>query len=360
MQQAHNRCLQLKICSISSQKVRRFPSQPFKDRLHSPGDRNQSLASTEVGSRAGNIVIKTAASYMGTCSPFLLQSHAKGLKRRASIYICGWAKQDIGHAFAIRPGKKGSSPAEAYAFGQHLPDQGKSRWNAGRLRQCRLSRPRPECPCRQSGGHYRQGPHAKARQVVFAWRVHIRHLGRLAAKQRAQPALRQPHGHAFDNSRGHIDIKLAAGKIVQGEKNSGLAPCTRISLTLMATRSMPTVSWRLKAKASFSLVPTPSVAPTRSGLLHARKDQGLNSPPNPRYPKLRRGPLFRPRCGFQPFDKGIAGFNVHSGFSIGVRTRFWHCILLYPLLLARGYFQTKPNNNLHEQICRATGRLSAF
>src|SRR5918994_2187488 len=38
-----------------------------------------------------------------------------------------------------------------------------------------------------------------------------------------------------------------------------------MSFTLIATRSMPMVSWRSAAKASLSLVPTPSVPDTSTG-----------------------------------------------------------------------------------------------
>ena len=67
---------------------------------------------------------------MGTCSPFLLGKSRKRELTAFHIY-CGWAKQDIGHAFAIRPGKEGLVAGQA-AFGQHLLTR-KSRWNAGRF-----------------------------------------------------------------------------------------------------------------------------------------------------------------------------------------------------------------------------------
>ncbi len=48
-------------------------------------------------------------------------------------------------------------------------------------------------------------------------------------------------------------------------KNSGSAPCTRMSLTQWFTRSTPTVSCRFAMKATFSLVPTPSALDTSTG-----------------------------------------------------------------------------------------------
>ena len=48
-------------------------------------------------------------------------------------------------------------------------------------------------------------------------------------------------------------------------KTSGSAPCTTMSLTHMATRSMPIVSYKPLSMAIFTLVPTPSLAATRIG-----------------------------------------------------------------------------------------------
>ena len=45
----------------------------------------------------------------------------------------------------------------------------------------------------------------------------------------------------------------------------GLAPAQTISLTHMATQSMPTVVCLSMRNAIFSLVPTPSVPDTRTG-----------------------------------------------------------------------------------------------
>ena len=51
--------------------------------------------------------------------------------------------------------------------------------------------------------------------------------------------------------------------VVEEEQRLGAVHST--SLTLMATRSMPTVSCRSAMKATFSLVPTPSVQDTSTG-----------------------------------------------------------------------------------------------
>ena len=65
-----------------------------------------------------------------------------------------------------------------------------------------------------------------------------------------------------------------------------------MSLTHMATQSMPTVSCRPVRKASFSLVPTPSVPLTSTG---SRRPAGsANAPPNP--PSSDRTPAVRVRA----------------------------------------------------------------
>ena len=56
--------------------------------------------------------------------------------------------------------------------------------------------------------------HAKARQIVFAGTVHIRHFGSFAAqKGTARPAT--AFGHAAHHGLGRIHVQLASGKIIQ-------------------------------------------------------------------------------------------------------------------------------------------------
>src|SRR5574340_1249542 len=60
-----------------------------------------------------------------------------------------------------------------------------------------------------------------------------------------------------------------------------------MSLTLMATRSWPTVSCLLSSKASLSLVPTPSVPDTSTGSLYLA--ESWNRAPNPPMPPSTSG-----------------------------------------------------------------------
>ena len=60
----------------------------------------------------------------------------------------------------------------------------------------------------------------------------------------------------------------------------GAAPPHTMSLTHMATQSMPTVSCLSIRKASFSLVPTPSVPETSTGFFMPARS-GANIPPKP-------------------------------------------------------------------------------
>jgi hypothetical protein len=56
----------------------------------------------------------------------------------------------------------------------------------------------------------------------------------------------------------------------------------------MATRSMPTLSWRPAAMAIFSLVPTPSLAATSRG---SRKPAAFRSKKPPKPPRPASAPL---------------------------------------------------------------------
>lgn len=103
---------------------------------------------------------------------------------------------------------------------------------------------------------------AEARKVIFLFGIKAGHLRRFAADQRA-PRLHTALSHARHDllhALGHI---FAHRNIVQ--KNSGFAPAQATSFAHMATQSMPTVSCLSIIKASFSLVPTPSVPETSTG-----------------------------------------------------------------------------------------------
>ena len=77
----------------------------------------------------------------------------------------------------------------------------------------------------------------------------------------------------------------------------GLAPAQMISLTHMATQSMPTVSCLSIRKASFSLVPTPSVPLTSTGWVMPVTSSS-KSPPKPPMPDITPGMLVRAMCFF--------------------------------------------------------------
>ena len=71
-----------------------------------------------------------------------------------------------------------------------------------------------------------------------------------------------------------------------------MAPAQMISLTHMATQSMPTVSCLSRRKASFSLVPTPSVPETRVGAVIPARS-GAKRPPKPPISETTPGVLVR-------------------------------------------------------------------
>ncbi len=71
----------------------------------------------------------------------------------------------------------------------------------------------------------------------------------------------------------------------------GSAPVTRTSFTLIATRSMPTVSCFFMRKAILSLVPTPSVPETITGFLNFFETS--TSAPKPPRPLRTSGRMVR-------------------------------------------------------------------
>ena len=70
-----------------------------------------------------------------------------------------------------------------------------------------------------------------------------------------------------------------------------------MSLTHIATQSMPTVSCRSIRKASFSFVPTPSVPETRIGFRIPVRS-GAKRPPKPPSPPTTPGVSVRVMCFF--------------------------------------------------------------
>jgi hypothetical protein len=90
-----------------------------------------------------------------------------------------------------------------------------------------------------------------------------------------------------------------------------------MSLTLIATRSWPTVSWRFHWKASLSLVPTPSVPDTSTGSRVLLRDLEQRAEAADAGQHLgAHGAL---RGGLDAFDQGIAGIDIDAGIAVGER-----------------------------------------
>ena len=70
-----------------------------------------------------------------------------------------------------------------------------------------------------------------------------------------------------------------------------------MSLTHMATQSMPMVSWRSISWAMRILVPTPSVPETRQGRAMPATSS-WNRPPKPPMPSVTPGIIVRATCFF--------------------------------------------------------------
>src|SRR5471032_1012900 len=87
-----------------------------------------------------------------------------------------------------------------------------------------------------------------------------------------------------------------------------------MSLTLMATRSMPTVSWRFSSNASLSLVPTPSVPDTSTGSLLLADLEHRAETAQPAHHALAHGALGK---RLDRFDQGIARIDIDAGIAVG-------------------------------------------
>ena len=89
-----------------------------------------------------------------------------------------------------------------------------------------------------------------------------------------------------------------------------------MSLTHMATRSMPMVSWRSMRMAILILVPTPSVAETSTGsryFCHAQVEQAPESADLPQ----DAGAVGGFYQGPDDLDKGVGLIDVDPGLLIG-------------------------------------------
>ena len=91
---------------------------------------------------------------------------------------------------------------------------------------------------------------------------------------------------------------------------SGSAPWTTRSLTDIATRSIPIVSWRPVSIATLSLVPTPSVAATErvleAGPLGVKEFRQI------RDIGVRAGPGRRANQGLDKLHEPVAGIDIDA------------------------------------------------
>jgi len=140
---------------------------------------------------------------------------------------------------------------------------------------------------------------------------------------RAQPACTQPSTILRQRARPHRRPICRSQN--SPEKNSGSAPWTTTSFTHMATRSIPTVSWRPVSMARRSFVPThrcPRPAPAfDSGPMALRRGRRIR--------RFRQAPprahgAFHPR--FYSLDQLLAGIDVNTGVAIGYGRSLSHSV----------------------------------
>src|SRR4029450_5789949 len=134
---------------------------------------------------------------------------------------------------------------------------------------------------------------------------------------RAQRASRQPSATPATMAATRSGSTRPTAR--ESRTNRGSGPVTTTSSTTMATRSMPTVSWRSRAWATSSLVPTPSLAaaspratPTPRPAPPPPPDDPADAAEHPRpVGRLHRGPHQRHRA--------VAGIDVDPGLGVGER-----------------------------------------
>jgi hypothetical protein len=88
-----------------------------------------------------------------------------------------------------------------------------------------------------------------------------------------------------------------------------------MSLTLIATRSCPTVSCLFSWKASLSLVPTPSVPDTSTGSLYFLRQFEQRAKAADAGQHLGAHGTAGERL--DAFDQGVPGFDIHAGVAVG-------------------------------------------
>ena len=159
-------------------------------------------------------------------------------------------------------------------------------------------------------------PTAKPARSYSPARVEAGQLRGLAAEQRAAGLL-AALGDALHHLGALLRLELAGGEVVEEEERLG-ARARAMSFTHIATRSMPTVSWRPAAKATLSLVPTPSVPETSTG---SRYLPGVEreEPAEAADAGQHLGAERRAGVGLDALDERVALVDVHARVAVGER-----------------------------------------
>ena len=188
-----------------------------------------------------------------------------------------------------------------------------SRWCAGRTTAGRSARRRARCVRPSMTPRPLDDADDEAGDVVLAVGVEARHLGGLAAEQRAAVlAARRARRRRRPARRRRATAGRSPGS--RG-RTAARAPCTRMSLTQWFTRSAPTVSCRPVMNATFSFVPTPSALDTSTGSRYAvavEPEQAAERPDVGQH--ARREGAARERL--DAADGLVAGVDVDAGLPV--------------------------------------------
>ena len=169
--------------------------------------------------------------------------------------------------------------------------------------------------------------HGKPGKIEIARRVHPRHLGCLAADQRASAcgaALRD----AFDHRCGHLGIQRAGGEIIQ--KEQGL--CTLADQIVHAhghkVHAHGIDDARVDGDAQLGAHAIGGGHQDRIGVPGGLE---IEEPAKTAQPRHDPGPMGRGRGGLDPLDQRIARVNIHPRIRVGQPV----LAIAHPALLCR-------------------------
>ena len=153
-------------------------------------------------------------------------------------------------------------------------------------------------------------------QIVFAGRVHARHLGRLAADQRAAGLLAARRDALHDAGRGR-DLELAAGKVIEEEQRLRALHQDVIDAHRHQVDADGVVAIELERELELGTHAIGAGNEHRLAILAGHAAQRAKAADAGHHFRTHR-PLGK---GLDVFDERIAGVDIYSGIAISKASR---------------------------------------